>query len=60
MEEVGFRRRWFTGDVVGHTRCCVDGMYPESWGGDILLQKLVDRSVPLHLHTQTHLASPLQ
>ena len=33
MEEVGFRRRWFTGDVVGHTRHYMDGMCPELWGG---------------------------
>ena len=48
MEGVGFRRRWFTGDVVGHTRHCMDRMCPESWGRDILLQKWVSRSVPLH------------
>ena len=43
------RRRQFTSDVVGHTRCCIDGMCPESWGGDILSQKWVGRSVPLQL-----------
>ena len=51
MEEVGFRRRQFFSDVVGHTSCCVDGMYLELWGGDIPLQKSVDRSVPLHTST---------
>ena len=48
MEEVGFRRRQFTGNVVGHTRHCVDGMYLELWGRDIASERLVDRSVPLH------------
>ena len=48
MEGVGFRRRQFTSNVVGHTRCCIDGMYPELWGRDILLEKWVGRSVPLH------------
>ena len=53
---VGFRRRWFTGNVVGHTRCCIDGMYLESWGRDIPLEKWVGRSVPLHLHTNDDLS----
>ena len=42
------RRRQFTGDVVGHTRHCIDRMCPELWGRDIPLQKWVGRSVPLH------------
>ena len=48
MEGVGFRRRQFTGDVVGHMGHCMDRMCPESWGGDIPSQKWVGRSVPLH------------
>ena len=33
--------------MVGHTRRCIDGMCPESWGGDIPSQKWVGRGVPL-------------
>ena len=47
MEGVGFRRRGFTSDVVGHTGHCMDRMCLELWGGDIPSQKWVGRSVPL-------------
>ena len=30
MNGVGLRRRQFTGNVVGCTRDCIDGMCPES------------------------------
>ena len=34
--------------MVGHTRHCIDGMYPEWWGRDILSGRSANRSVPLH------------
>ena len=37
----------FTDDVVGHMGCCMDGMCPELWGGDILSVKKAEMSVPL-------------
>ena len=42
------RKRQFTDNVVGHTRHCIDRMYLELWGGDILSERLANRSVPLH------------
>ena len=48
-EGVGFRRRQFTGDVVGYMGRCMDRMCPESWSRDIPLQKWVGRSVPLQV-----------
>ena len=38
----------FTDNVVGCMGCCMDGMCPESWGGDILSVKKAEMSVPLH------------
>ena len=37
----------FTNNVVGHMGCCMDGMCPESWGGDIPSVKKAKMSVPL-------------
>ena len=39
----------FTDDVVGRTGCCMDGMCPELWGGDIPSVKKAEMSIPLHL-----------
>ena len=37
----------FTDDVVGRMGCCMDGMCPELWGGDILSVKKAKMSIPL-------------
>ena len=39
----------FTDNVVGRTGCCMDGMCPESWGGDIPSVKKAKMSVPYSL-----------
>ena len=42
----------FTNDVVGCMGCCMDGMCPESWGGDIPSVKKAEMSVPLQVETK--------